>query len=393
MSDVPQDILEEMLSRLPVKPLLRFRCVSKQWKAIIDSPEFIRLHIAQSLETRSHHSVILRHSYLHSADFESLNRTNRAIFEELNHPLKTPDYKTEILGSCNGLLCLMNTEEDIILWNPSTRRYQKLPLTETELPGEGIYGFGYDCVSDDYQVVKIVQFYGVSSDTFDSEVKIYSLRSNSWKRIQDFPYYLRYRRVYGMLANGVLHWLVTRNPKSYTAVLIAAFDLATEEYRLVPQPIESDKNFHMNVEVLGGCLCVLCNYYLDHVDIWVMKDYGVKESWTKLISIRQCDVSSAHFEVVRPIAYSKCGKRVLLEQDCKLLAWYDLEKKTTKRAMTRFSFDPWNLSFVLDMCFESLVQLGSHFDFGKVDKKGQNPNREPKRSQAKAKQRARKRAT
>ena len=38
-------------------------------------------------------------------------------------------------------------------------------------------------MNDDYKVVKIIQFYGISSDTFDSDVKVYSLRSISWKRI------------------------------------------------------------------------------------------------------------------------------------------------------------------------------------------------------------------
>ena len=57
-----------------------------------------------------------------------------------------------------------------------------------------------------------------------------------------------------MLANGALFWVVSRKPESNTARLIAAFDLATEAYRLVPQPDYSNKNFHMNVGVLEGCL-------------------------------------------------------------------------------------------------------------------------------------------
>lgn len=89
---------------------------------------------------------------------------------------------------------------------------------------------------------------------------VYSLRSNSWQRIQDFPYYLRYKRCYGVLACGALHWIVSRKYESDTANLIAAFDLATNEYRLVDQPKFPKKGFHMNVGELEGCLCVMCNY-------------------------------------------------------------------------------------------------------------------------------------
>jgi hypothetical protein len=135
MSSLPDEVILEILSRLPVKPLLRFRCVSKPWLALIDSPEFIKLHLKQSLKTNTNLSLILSDGYLYSSDFDSLDR---AI--ELDHPLKTPHYGTEILGSCNGLLCLSNKKEDVALWNPSTRKYKKLPVTMMEFPHDG-YAF------------------------------------------------------------------------------------------------------------------------------------------------------------------------------------------------------------------------------------------------------------
>ncbi|EEF28909.1 conserved hypothetical protein [Ricinus communis] len=37
---------------------------------------------------------------------------------------------------------------------------------------------------------------------------------------------------------------------------------------------------------LGGCLCMSNNVFAyDHVDIWIVKEYGVEESWTKSFSI------------------------------------------------------------------------------------------------------------
>ncbi|KAJ0818201.1 putative F-box domain-containing protein [Helianthus annuus] len=42
MSDnVPFEIQEEIIKRLPVKSLIRFRSVSKSWKSLIDSSNFI----------------------------------------------------------------------------------------------------------------------------------------------------------------------------------------------------------------------------------------------------------------------------------------------------------------------------------------------------------------
>lgn len=68
-----------------------------------------------------------------------------------------------------------------------------------------IYGFGYDHVNDDYKVLRIAQFW----DEVVDEVKVYNLKSNSWRRIKDFPYYLSYKRADGMLVNGALHWVLS----------------------------------------------------------------------------------------------------------------------------------------------------------------------------------------
>ncbi|CAL5039773.1 unnamed protein product [Urochloa decumbens] len=40
-SRLPEDVIFDVLSRLPLKPLCRFRCVSKAWHALISDPAFI----------------------------------------------------------------------------------------------------------------------------------------------------------------------------------------------------------------------------------------------------------------------------------------------------------------------------------------------------------------
>ena len=41
---IPEDVVVDILLRLPVKSLLRFKCVRKNWCALIKSPSFIREH-------------------------------------------------------------------------------------------------------------------------------------------------------------------------------------------------------------------------------------------------------------------------------------------------------------------------------------------------------------
>ncbi|KAA8516855.1 hypothetical protein F0562_017327 [Nyssa sinensis] len=259
MSDLPTDAVADILSRLPPKSLLQFRCVSKPWCALIDSPNFIKSHLKRSIETKNNLSLIL------------------------------------------GLILEDEDEDEDELY--SIEKHQKLPVPPIE-DQLIVYGFGHDVVNDDYKLVRMAQFDAEDDDSFYSEVKVYNLKSNLWRRIPDFPYYHPFDGRSGMLVSDALHWVVARKRRSDKADLIAAFDIRTEDYSLVPQPEFSDKSFFMNVRVLGECLSISCHFISSaRIDIWVMKEYGVKESWTKLFSVAQSLISS--FVDVVPIAYSK----------------------------------------------------------------------------------------
>lgn len=339
---IPPELIEEIFSRLPVKTLMRFRCLSKSWRSTIGSQEFIKKH----LKNFSGHTLLLGNfngnddlladePYLYSADYDSFLETDRAVFKELNLPVESrSDLDTEILGSSNGLLCVLSFWDDRpILWNPSTRKHRILTCATDEcqcpfLVGTSYtnYGFGYDSESDDYKVVAITVIYG-SNDQVYSEVKVLGLKVDSWKRAPDFPYYFD-RYVHGELVDRALHWVVKVSSKSKSEKLIAAFDLGTEEFKLLPQPEYFDRNCDMRLGILRGCLCLICEYCKSHFDIWVMTEYGVQKSWSNLVSIRICDLSTNCRQIVKPIAYSKCGKRVLLGQANQLLVWYDIESKS-----------------------------------------------------------------
>ncbi|KAK8630317.1 hypothetical protein V6N13_079115 [Hibiscus sabdariffa] len=357
MATLPGDLIPEILSHLGVNDLLRFRCVSKLWCSLIDDPDFIKLHLSRSRKRNAHFSLVFQVCHLIPVDFNSFFRPSM-----LNHPFSDEAFCTQVLASCNGLLALHNGEQDIALWNPLTRKSHMLPLTKIEFPPYFcliqfiVYGFGHDPISDDYKLVRMVQLSGKDDDSFGSEVKVYSLRTNSWRRIKDFPFYL-YKRAdgylqgeSGVLANNALHWVVSKKPKSDTRSFVVAFDIGTEEYRVVELPDCLDQGFRMNVKSLDGSLCLIANYCEVHVvDIWMMKEYGVKESWTKWVSFNR----SKPFDFVLPLAFSKNGGQMLLNIDNDVIVWYDLRSKRVENAM-------FQCLFKAQISVESLVPLSDN---------------------------------
>ncbi|KAI3837796.1 hypothetical protein MKX03_017187 [Papaver bracteatum] len=45
-----QDIMFNIIVRLPVKSILRFRCVSKAWCKLLKDPEFVKKHLSRAIE-------------------------------------------------------------------------------------------------------------------------------------------------------------------------------------------------------------------------------------------------------------------------------------------------------------------------------------------------------
>lgn len=114
--------------------------------------------------------------------------------------------------------------------------------------------------------------------------------------------------------------------------LIIAFDLSLESFSEMPLPEtgygdgDDDGEFEIEVALFEGCLCMIVNYHSTRVDVWVMKEYGLKESWCKLFSLMESpDLRS--LKCLRPLGYSVDGVKILLEHNRKKLCWYDLRSK------------------------------------------------------------------
>lgn len=82
---------------------------------------------------------------------------------------------------------------------------------------------------------------------------------------------------------------------------IVAFDIGAGALKFLPLPAKFPKKdtVHHSMAEFGDYLCFVCGYADLRNDIWVMKEYGVKESWTKLLSI----TSLSKYFSVSPILY------------------------------------------------------------------------------------------
>ncbi|XVF39336.1 hypothetical protein PTKIN_Ptkin01aG0026400 [Pterospermum kingtungense] len=243
---IPQDIVLSILSLLPVKSFFRFKSVSKEWLSLINDPYFIKLQLKQSVKTRNNLKIILQEiesDQLLSLGFASVNYLD--IPKELSH--------TKLVDSCNGILCLLDgsqTHRSTMLWNISTGEYKvvELPYSWHQVNLLTLYGFGYDSFNDDYKVVRIVQKETncvSGSPSLITEVKVYSLKTNSWRSCEESPNYY----------------------------------ILEKHHRIELLDNMERQKYNIALGALRGCFCAMATGFDNKVHVWMMKDYGVKESW------------------------------------------------------------------------------------------------------------------
>ena len=307
MKDLHSEIMENILLRLPVKSLLRSKCVCKEWFNIISRPQFAKSHLRHPQTQARIGLCIIDYGdntddkvvgYLHSTteydDNGELLDPHR--FDDIEETLNLNSPK--ILDSCDGLFCFVGGYHKIVLWNPSTRQHNQLPpnpnlsdndfspYREWESPRgiekiENYYGFGYDSFSDDYKIV------GVFVPDHDSNIRIdvFSLKSYSWRRIlqKDYDADSYVENENGVVFHGAAHWIASSSSPSSSKYdrhpIILAFDFEKEQFKEMKIPVNTI--VRARLQVIEERLC-LYDHYQDEIEKWVMEEYGVESSWIKL---------------------------------------------------------------------------------------------------------------
>ncbi|KAF6145015.1 hypothetical protein GIB67_013366 [Kingdonia uniflora] len=245
--NVPLDIFLDIFSRLPIKTLACCRGVCKSWCKIVRHPRFTKMHHIKAIQPGN------------------LNSPNGLL---LYHENKYS----------NRIYCLEHDNNCDTFGNAGVVNPEIYPK------------FNFEVVNNQYKVVRMLydeRSIGFEElDTFKLYCEIQTLGSNTWRNLGDVPY-----PVYGKYSegfvNGSLHWMTYKSVGCHFSELIISFNVSSEEFIVIPPPPGYSEPLHfkdhsLSLGNLGGFLCLkdkLCGD--DRLEIWIMKDYGVRSSWTK----------------------------------------------------------------------------------------------------------------
>ncbi|KAK2991266.1 hypothetical protein RJ640_023680 [Escallonia rubra] len=317
--NLPEDVTVDILLRLPIQSLLRCRSVSKHWYVLLTSPSFIRLHLNRS----SNAPKLLAAGYiserevrgLQQVKIHSLDGDNNKGSSYVRLPFKLPGINNiTIQGSCNGLVCLsMNFKRTLAIWNPATRECRSLEVPHCNNPYDK-FGIGFVPDTNDYKVVRLRGRVNGGPGGSITLISTYTLSSDSWESNEEVgpDVNLAHSWTY---ANGFLHWIAREGRE---VLSIVSLDLRNGVFgqMALPIPCYSPRDIHeLFASTNGGLSLVLyaCQEGMDGwYEVWVMKEYGVQESWTKQSSF-------GHFSGLRTVAcpkhYRGNGQIIFQEND------------------------------------------------------------------------------
>ncbi|KAM7495148.1 hypothetical protein LguiB_029757 [Lonicera macranthoides] len=345
ITDLPYPIIADILSRLPTKSIIACRCVCKNWLNLTSfDPTFAHLHFSTSpldLLLRIQTTTPGRlSSTLHLLDPELDCRSSEKQIDikprfNLRKLESGDDLSVAIVNSCNGLLCLSDAigNNPSFVCNPITGEYIIIPKPNEDVRMESVKysGLGFCPNTKQYKVLRM--FYELDGDlpnlTLHRMAEIHVLGSDLWRGIGRAPL-SPHRGSYAAFLNGALHWDCDDH---YSLDFIVSFDFVSERFGKIPPPPHfgekhKERKAEISLGVLGEHLYLCDATSALQIDVWLMKEYGVQESWSKDYVIDKfcIDPIIFHEGTYRPIKLLKNGEMLMVYPDYYLVCFDPLKK-------------------------------------------------------------------
>ncbi|XP_019162028.1 PREDICTED: putative F-box protein At4g38870 [Ipomoea nil] len=260
---LPKDIIVEILSKLPAKSLVRFRCVSKLFYALIADHGFGVLHRNLSLTLPNRAGILIRpkplssgssHSY-YTINFSEENPQRPGMLQanRLGYLDAEPFLEGCLHSSSDGLICLSRPNGDVVVCNVSTGQRISLPTIQfhSPYPSLSCAHLGFDSQSKRYKVLMSACMIDRGSRPIRFEYKHWVLTvgvDKSWREINypcSYPFYpfddyacSNFCYDTSVYIDGVIYFYNWLTKVDYPSFHIVAFEVGSESYSLIPFPAD-----------------------------------------------------------------------------------------------------------------------------------------------------------
>ncbi|KAF7018981.1 hypothetical protein CFC21_032214 [Triticum aestivum] len=365
-ASLPDEIMTEVLLRLPVKSLLRFRAVCRSWAAHLSSHQFCTLHTAKVDADADAAPAPPRLLFVaHTAGYNSTAIYSCSPSGPSADVILTLDevrgnFVGPVAAQCRGLSLLYDAVPTAYyVLNVATRAVTRLPPCP-DAPRSSA-GLGFDPRTNEYKVVRL--FLHSCYDKLLTKCETYTLgvggrRGDQWtpaaggvpssQAAQAALANADLDRLPPVFVNGFLHWLML--PLVQKTMSIMSFSITEEAFGWVqPPPFITSRNSHL-VE-LDGHLCMARDLRADSpsiLEIWKLLQGSTSGDWSldyRIDLSAQTTTIRIEPQVVRVLGVTgndRSGKKIIIGTAQHEVHAWDATSGTTE---TIFSVEDTNLGY------------------------------------------------
>ncbi|KAJ0714022.1 putative F-box domain-containing protein [Helianthus annuus] len=293
MSDsIPFELQEEIIKRVfPVKSLIRFRSVSKQWKSLIDRSEFITHHtlnqtqpqhlLVRYITRASGHRVVSPDACLPEDKYVSIVDDDNFPHHKFS-PVVPPTVKLLslpfMLDCSHGLVCLhgwtrdrVNRKKLVVVWNPLIGKSVGIEIPDRDYI---VIGFGVCPKTSDPKIVKLSRLFDSEAEA-KAKAEVFTLSSGAWRSVpMNIPFKSLHFWNSQLVIDGVIHWLTY---EKFTCKLrLYSFDLASEKFG---EAVDFSYNLagrKYSISKINDSLVVLSHHYVEE---WPTDSGSDEDAW------------------------------------------------------------------------------------------------------------------
>ncbi|GJX32515.1 cytosolic glyceraldehyde-3-phosphate dehydrogenase [Tanacetum coccineum] len=202
------DLLNEILLRLPVISIVLFKLVSKRWLSLIKSPTFIRRRSRiPNIDTPS--GLFIEHRL--DTNVYGLVPLDIRIRSRLENTFKTGACirsNAIVMQSCNGLfLCYVRPNHKFCIYNPTVNLFKMLPEPHYSEPKHHLFiKMAFDPTKSPYYKVVHATFINDYYPPESYRIQIYSSETGIWSNVYEHsgPFEGLVSAIY---CNNAIHWI------------------------------------------------------------------------------------------------------------------------------------------------------------------------------------------
>ncbi|WZZ01334.1 hypothetical protein YC2023_073662 [Brassica napus] len=308
------------MERLPVKSLLSFKAVSKQWKSTIESRFFQERQFKNRQQFGDQDVLMVSSTSLRTLVFGSLSSTSSSG----KIPWGNETYLV-CQSSVDGLVCLYDSHQPGFVVNPTTGWYRHLPLSRLQQLiidlgyryfelGHANFepGFGKDEFTGTHKPVWLYNSFEIGLENATT-CEVFDFSTNSWRYVTpSAPCRILGGFPTPVFVDGSLHWFTECEE---TKVL--SFDLHTETFKITSKAPFNASHWDVLLCNLNNRLCVSKMNLSDQV-IWSFNSFN--KTWDKLWSI---DINRTWLSFGFPTVSALSPLAIFVEKEKKKLLFYD----------------------------------------------------------------------